>query len=50
MAPALRSRATRRSKVKGYQASTLVRKLWELRSDMSEEAEEFVTELYGTRE
>ena len=43
---ALRSRATRRSKVKGYQASTLVKKLWELRSDLSEEAEEFVTELY----
>jgi hypothetical protein len=43
---ALRSRATRRSKVKGYQASTLVKKLWELRSDLAEEAEEFVTELY----
>jgi hypothetical protein len=43
---ALRSRATRRSKVKGYLASTLVRKLWELRSDLSEEAEDFVTELY----
>jgi hypothetical protein len=43
---ALRSRATRRSKVKGYQASTLVRKLWELRFDLSEEVEEFVTELH----
>ena len=43
---ALRSRATRRSKVKGYQACTLVRKLWELRVDVSDEAEEFVTELY----
>ena len=43
---ALRSRATRRSKVKGYQAFALVRKLWELRFDLSDEAEEFVTELY----
>jgi hypothetical protein len=40
----LRSRATRRSKVKGYSASTLVRKLWELRFDLSEEAEEFINE------
>ena len=40
----LRSRATRRSKVKGYLASTLVRKLWELRFDLSEEAEEFINE------
>ena len=29
----LRGRATRRSVVKGYRASTLVRKLWELRFD-----------------
>lgn len=46
----LRGRATRRSKVKGYQASTLVRKLWELRFDLSEEAEEFVGELYKLQE
>src|SRR4029450_4194167 len=42
----LRSRATRRSMVKGYRTSTLVRKLWELRFDLSEEAEEFINELY----
>jgi hypothetical protein len=42
----LRSRATRRSKVKGYTASTLVKKLWELRFDLSEEAEEFVNDLH----
>jgi hypothetical protein len=42
----LRSRATRRSTVKGYRASTLVRKLWELRFDLSEEAEEFVNDLH----
>jgi hypothetical protein len=36
----------RRSKVKGYRASALVQKLWELRSDLSEEAEEFVGELH----
>ena len=41
----LRSRATRRSVVKGYRASTLVRKLWELRFDLNNEAEEFVSEL-----
>ena len=43
---ALRGRAIRRSKVKGYQACTLVRKLWELRFDLNAEAEEFVSELY----
>jgi hypothetical protein len=43
---ALRGRATRRSVVKGYRASVMVRKLWELRFDLSEQAEEFVTELY----
>jgi hypothetical protein len=43
---ALRSRATRRSVVKGYRASTLVGKLWQVRFDLSEEAEEFVTELF----
>jgi len=42
----LRSRATRRSMVKGYRASTLVRKLWELRLDLSEEAEGFINELH----
>jgi hypothetical protein len=40
----LRSRATRRSTVKGYRASTLIQKLWELRLDLSEEAEEFINE------
>jgi hypothetical protein len=39
-------RPTRRSKVKGYTASTLVKKLWELRFDLSEEAEEFVNDLH----
>ena len=43
---ALRGRATRRSKVKGYQACALVRRLWELRFDLNAEAEEFVSELY----
>jgi hypothetical protein len=42
----LRSRATRRTVVKGYRASTLVRKLWELRFDFTEEAEEFINELH----
>jgi hypothetical protein len=42
----LRSRATRRSTVKGYRASTLVRKLWELRFDLSEEAEEFINDVH----
>src|SRR5438874_2722970 len=40
----LRSRATRRSKVKGYRASTLIQKLWELRFDLGEEAEEFIND------
>jgi len=39
---ALRSRARRRAVVKGYRASTLVRKLWEQRFDLSEDAEEFL--------
>lgn len=43
---ALRGQATRRSVVKGYRASTLVRKLWELRLDLSDEAEEFITHLH----
>jgi hypothetical protein len=43
---ALRGQATRRSAVKGYRASTLVRKLWELRLDLSEEAEDFITYLH----
>jgi hypothetical protein len=41
---ALRSRATRRAVVKGYRASTLIRKLWELRFDLDEEGEEFVSQ------
>ncbi len=43
----LRSRATRRSIVKGYRASTLIKKLWELRFDLSESAEEFIEELHA---
>jgi hypothetical protein len=43
----LRSRATRRSVVKGYRASTLVRKLWELRFDLGEESQEFLDDLNG---
>ena len=43
---ALRSRATRRSVVKGYRASTLVKKLWELRFDLSEDAEDFIDDLH----
>jgi len=41
---ALRSRATRRAVVKGYRASILLRKLWELRLDLDEEGEEFVSQ------
>jgi hypothetical protein len=41
----LRSRATRRSVVKGYRASTLIRKLWELRFDLDQESEEFLDDL-----
>ena len=40
----LRGRATRRSVVKGHRASVLIKKLWELRFDLSEEAEEFINE------
>jgi hypothetical protein len=43
---ALLSRAKRRSVVKGYRASTLIKRLWELRFDLSEEAEAFVEEQY----
>jgi hypothetical protein len=43
---ALRSRATRRSVVKGFRASTLIKKLWEQRLDLSEDAEEFIAELH----
>ncbi len=42
----LRSRATRRSVVKGYRASTLVQKLWALRTDVSEEDEKFIKDLH----
>lgn len=42
----LRARTSRRAMVKGYRASTLVEKLWELRFDLAEEAEEFVTDLH----
>jgi hypothetical protein len=42
----LRSRATRRATVRGFRASTLVEKLWALRLDLSEDAEEFVCELH----
>ena len=40
----LRSRARRHRVVKGYRASTLIRKLWELRFDFSEEVEEFLNQ------
>jgi hypothetical protein len=43
----LRSRASRRSIVKGYRASKLIKRLWELRFDLSEDAEEFIEELHA---
>lgn len=43
---ALRSRATRRAAVKGYRASVLIKKLWELRLDLEEDDEEFVKQQY----
>lgn len=43
----LRNRVNRRSKVAGYQAAVLVRKLWESRLDLAEEDEEFVEKLHG---
>lgn len=43
---ALRGRATRRSVVKGFRASTLIRKLWQARLDFDEGAEEFLIHHY----
>ena len=42
----LRSRSTRRAIVKGYRASTLIKRLWELRFDLREDGEEFINDLH----
>lgn len=46
----LKARTNRRAVVKGYRASTLIERLWELRYELSEEAEEFVSDLHDEAE
>ncbi len=42
----LRSKATRRTMLQGFRASTLVKRLWEVRCDLSEESEEYISGLF----
>jgi hypothetical protein len=44
---ALRKRTSRKAVVHGFRAGTLLKKLWEVRFDLSEHGEEFVCDLHA---